>query len=148
MSSLHAQDTEPPADAPQAPAAAAVTEESLLQEMTSQLSALVNALSDVRDEQTANEAASRIEAMVEKLYSVDFAELEGIDEEVVAAGLADLFNDLELQVSRLYEEDFYGNDVLRDAFGGEDDSELAPPPGKDDDEPGDEEDDSEPAPEE
>lgn len=114
-----------------------VTEESILRDMTTRLSELVNALSEVRDVQSANDSAEKVADMVEKLYEIDYTQFEEIDEEVVAAGLADLFNDLELQVSRLYESDFFGNEVLMQAFGAEDET-LAPPPGKDDDEPGDE----------
>lgn len=102
------------------PAAPQMTEQQLLKEMTLQLSQLVSILSTVRDDKTAENVADEVEAMMDKLFSVDYAQMDGVDEEVVAVGLADLFNDLELQVSRLYEEDFYGNADLKETFGADD----------------------------
>lgn len=105
-----------------------MTEQKLLKEMTLQLSQLVSILSTVRDEKTAANVADEVETLMEKLFAIDYAQIEGVDEEVVAAGLADLFNDLELQVSRLFEEDFYGNASLKETFGAdEDENSLVEP---------------------
>lgn len=114
------------------------TEQEVLKEMTGQLSKLVTILSKVRDEATASSSADEIAGMMEKLFSVDYAAYEGVDEEEVAAGLTDLFNDLELQVTRLFEFDFYGNATLKKTFGAEEEP-FTPPPGKDDEESEDEE---------
>ncbi len=116
---------------------APLTEQDVLKEMTGQLSKLVTMLSKVRDEATASSSADEIAGMMEKLFAVDYAAYEGVDEEEVAAGLTDLFNDLELQVTRLYEFDFYGNATLKKTFGAEEEP-FTPPPGKDNEEPGDE----------
>lgn len=124
-------------DAAPAPVEPQLTEQEVIKEMTGQLSKLVSILSKVRDEATASASANEVATMMEKLFSVDYAAYEGLDEEEVAAGLTDLFNDLELQVSRLYESDFYGNSTLKKTFGAEEEP-FTPPPGKDDDEPGDE----------
>lgn len=105
-----------------------MTAQQLLKEMTLQLSQLVSILSTVRDENTAANVADEVESLMEKLFAVDYAQIEGVDEEVVAAGLADLFNDLELQVSRLFEEGFYGNAELKETFGAdEDENSLVEP---------------------
>lgn len=132
------QDAAPSPEDPQ------LTEQDVIKEMTGQLSKLVTILSKVRDEASASASADEVSAMMVKLFSVDYAAYEGLDEEEVAAGLTDLFNDLELQVSRLYESDFYGNTTLKKTFGAEEEP-FTPPPGKDDEEPGDE---GEPAEEE
>lgn len=115
-----------------------LTSEDVLKVMTEQLSDLVSLLASVRDEATANETAGKVESLINRLYAVDYAQFEGVDEEEVAAGLTDLFNDLELQVSRLMEEDFYGNAVLKKTFGVEEEM-LTPPPGQDELEPGEDE---------
>lgn len=117
---------------------APLTEQDVLKEMTGKLSKLVTMLSKVRDEATASSSADEIAGMMEKLFAVDYAAYEGVDEEEVAAGLTDLFNDLELQVTRLYEFDFYGNATLKKTFGAEEEP-FTPPPGKGDEAPGNEE---------
>lgn len=119
------QETQPEPVEPQ------LTEQDVLKEMTGQLSKLVSMLSKVRDEASANSSADEIAVMMEKLFAVDYAAYEGVDEEEVAAGLTDLFNDLELQVTRLYEFDFFGNTTLKKTFGAEEEP-FTPPPGKDD----------------
>lgn len=114
-----------------------ISEQEMMKEMTSQLSRLVSVLATIRDEKTAASVAGEIEVMMDRLFAIDYANFEGVNEEEVAASLADLFNDLELQVSRLFESNFFGNEVLIRVFG-EDDEQLMPPPGKDEEEPDDE----------
>ena len=135
---LCAQDTVPVQEPEDASSVQEWTSENVLNVMSVQLSDLVSLLSSVRDETTANDAAAKVESLISSLYAVDYAQFEGVDEEEVAAGLTDLFNDLELQVSRLMEEDFYGNAVLKKTFGVEEEM-LTPPPGQDELEPGEDE---------
>ena len=134
-----AQDVAPVQETEGASPVHELTSEDVLKVMTGQLSDLVSLLSSVRDETTANDAAAKVESLINRLYAVDYAQFEGVDEEEVAAGLTDLFNDLELQVSRLIEEEFYGNAVLKKTFGVEEEM-LTPPPGQDELEPGEDED--------
>ena len=115
-----------------------ISEQDVIKEMTGLLSTLVTKLSKVRDEASAAASAQEISGMMAKLFSVDYAAYEELDEEEVAAGLTDLFNDLEMQVSRLYESNFYGNSTLKKVFGAEEEP-FTPPPGKDEDVPSEEE---------
>lgn len=114
--------------------------ERMQKQMTQLLSGLVSDLASVRDATSAAEVAADVERVLNELYSIDASRDESVDEEELAAGMRDLFYDLEQQVSRLYEVDFYGNEALQRAFGAAD-AEVTPPPGKDDAEP--EEDDAE-----